>query len=36
MKQLIDFYLLSIKYWLRGDSWEDAKHYAEIIVNGFK
>jgi hypothetical protein len=29
-------YLLAIKYWLQGDSWQFAKEYAAAITQGFK
>ena len=36
MRKAIQIYILTIKYWLRGDTWQDAKAYAGKIVNGFK
>lgn len=27
---------LRLRYWLQGDSWEDAGEYARFIVYGFK
>jgi len=32
----IRIFILTIKYWLKGDDWEFAKEYAEAIVRGFK
>lgn len=29
-------YLLAVKYWLQGDTWEDALAFAKFIVNGFQ
>ena len=29
-------YLLTVKYWLQGDSWKFARQYAYSIVNAFK
>jgi hypothetical protein len=36
MKKKIDFYILAVKYWLRGDDWQDAKEYADFIIYSFK
>lgn len=36
MKDKISIYLLAIKYWSQGDSWKEAKEFAETIVLGFK
>ena len=35
MKSKVRIYLLSMKYWLQGNDWREAKHYAEFIVKGF-
>ena len=35
-REKFDIYLLAIKYWLKGDTWEFAKEYAEAIVLGFR
>ena len=32
----IHIYILAIKYFLQGDTWEFAKEYAKAIVKGFK
>jgi len=32
----IRIFILTVKYWLRGDSWQFAKEYAEFIVLGWK
>ena len=34
-----DFYWkwwLTFKYWMQGDTWENAKTYDQVIVGGFK
>lgn len=31
-----EIFLLTVKYWLRGDNWADAKSSASTIVLGFK
>ena len=36
MKTQYRIFILTIKYWLQGDSWQFAKEYAEAIVLGFK
>lgn len=36
MQKKIDYYLLSIKYWLQGDEWAEAQAFAERLVYGFK
>jgi len=33
---MIRMYYLAIKYWIHGDTWEEAKDFASIIVRGFK
>lgn len=32
----VDFYRLSVKYWLQGDDWGYATWYAGRLVYGFK
>jgi len=32
----IRIYFLAVKYWLQGDTWDDAVEYAMVIVKGFK
>lgn len=32
----IRIYMLTVKYWIQGDSWKFAKEYATAIVMGFK
>jgi len=32
----IHYYFLSVKYWLQGDDWVEAKSFAWRIVGGFK
>ncbi len=34
--KVIDMYKLAIKYYLQGDSWENAKVVAKNLVYGFK
>lgn len=36
MRKAIQIYILAVKYWLRGDTWQFAKAYAKAIVSGFK
>jgi len=36
MTKKLDMYILAIKYYLQGDTWEDAKIFAKRIVGGFK
>jgi hypothetical protein len=36
MKDWINVYILTIKYWLQGDDWKFAKEYAEALVKGYK
>lgn len=36
MKDKITILLLSIKYYLQGDTWKDAVKYAKFIVEGFE
>ena len=36
MIQKFDFYILAIKYYLQGDSWEEAKIFAKRITGCFK
>ena len=36
MKDWINIYILTIKYWLQGDDWKFAKEYAEALVKGYK
>ena len=33
---MIRIYMLAIKYYMQGDSWEGAVDYAKAIVRGFK
>lgn len=32
----IRVYLLAVKYWAQGSSWEDAVYWATLILNAFK
>jgi hypothetical protein len=32
----IRIYILAIRYFLQGDTWEFAKEYATALVRGFK
>ena len=32
----LQIYILAIKYWIQGDTWEFAVEYAEALVKGFK
>ena len=32
----IRIYILAIKFFAQGDTWEFAKEYAETLVRGFK
>ena len=34
--KIYDTYKLAIKYWLQGDKWEDAVHYAKALIYGFR
>ncbi|MEA3421668.1 MAG: hypothetical protein U9Q97_08350, partial [Acidobacteriota bacterium] len=33
IRREIDVFLLSVKYWLQGDSWNDACRYARFLTN---
>jgi len=35
-RKTIPICILTIKYWLQGDTWKKAKEYATAIVRGFK
>ena len=36
MLDKIRIYTLAMKYWMNGDSWSEAKAFAEFIVNKWK
>lgn len=36
LKEKIDIYKLSVKYWLQGQDWKEAKEYAQALVMGWK
>ena len=36
MLNQIRVFMLAVKYWLQGDSWESAVKFGRFIVEGFK
>lgn len=36
MCKYIYIYIYTLKYFIQGDTWAEAKEFAEMIVNGFK
>ena len=36
MLDKIRVFMLTLKYWMQGDDWPEAKEFAKVIVNRWK